>query len=247
MRSLARTRILALAGLMSLGRIADAQMLTTPTAVEAGRANATREELQRLAESQPVLAEAVRARLRDGDFRVGDRIVVVVEGDSTFHDTVVVTEGPAIKLLSLPEDSLRGVLRSELPAHLSGWMRKYYKNASVKATPLIRFGVLGEVNRPGYYRLPIDFSVSDAIMSAGGPTQRADMPRTILRRRAKEIVSRAAMRDAMTAGLTLDQLGADAGDELVVGARPERHWMNVVQVLTLITGLALSLQASRGF
>jgi hypothetical protein len=240
-----RIHALAVAALVFLCRAAGAQ---APSGADAGRPNAARQELERLAaQSSGVVSEALQARLREGDFRAGDRIVLVVQGDSTFNDTVVVSTGPTLRVLSLPEDSLRGVLRSELQPHLSAWVTRYYKNATVKATPLIRFGVLGEVNKPGYYRLPIDLAVTDAIMSAGGPTQRADIPRTVLRRNSRQLLSKSAVRDAMVAGMTLDQLGVDAGDELVVGAKPERRWMNIVQIATLITGLALSLTASRGF
>lgn len=241
-RSVAAMMAVALA---CLARDAAAQM---PLRGDAGRAGATRQELERLAEqSTGATSEAIRTRLRDGDFRAGDRIVLQVQGDSTLNDTVVVADGPTLKVLSLPEDSLRGVLRSELQQHLSAWVTRYYKNATVKATPLIRFGVLGEVNRPGYYRLPINIAVTDAIMSAGGPTQRADIPKTVVRRRSQELLSKAAMRDAMVGGLTLEQLGLDAGDELVIGARRDRNWMGIVQIATLVTGLALSVHASRGF
>jgi protein involved in polysaccharide export with SLBB domain len=228
--------------------LASAGVAQAPVRGDAGHANATRQELERLAQqSTGAMSESIRTRLRDGDFRAGDRIVLVVQGDSTLNDTVVVADGPTLKVLSLPEDSLRGVLRSELQPHLSAWVTRFYKNATVKATPLIRFGVLGEVNRPGYYRLPINVAVTDAIMSAGGPTQRADIPKTVVRRRSQELLSKGAVRDAMVGGLTLEQLGLDAGDELVVGAKRERQWMNIVQIATLVTGLAISVRASRGF
>ena len=220
---------------------------------EAGRANATRQELEQLAQeaerstARQHEAAAIRARLRDGDFRAGDRIVLAIQGDSALNDTVIVRPGPTLSVLSIPEDSLHGVLRSELQPHLAQWVMRYYKNATVRATPLIRFGVLGEVSRPGYYRLPIDVSIADAVMSAGGPTSRADMPRTIVRRRAREVLSKTAVRDAIGAGMTLDQLGLDAGDELVISAKPQRNWMNFVQIGSLVAGLVLSVQASKRF
>ena len=126
-------------------------------------------------------------------------------------------------------------------------MTRFYKSATVRATPLIRFGVLGEVTRPGYYRLPVDMSVSDAIMSAGGPTQRADMPKTIVRRRSHVLLSSTAVRDALAVGTTLDQLNLEAGDELVVNGKQDRNWMNVVQIASLVAGLVLSVAASRRF
>ena len=234
-----------------------------PVGESAGRANATRQELERMATdaeaiassgsagqvraAQRLAAAAIRQRLREGDFRAGDRIVLSIQGDSTLNDTVVVHPGPTLTILSLPEDSLRGVLRSELQPHLTALVTRFYKSATVRATPLIRFGVLGEVTRPGYYRLPVDMSVSDAIMSAGGPTQRADMPKTIVRRRSHVLLSSTAVRDALAVGTTLDQLNLEAGDELVVNGKQDRNWMNVVQIASLVAGLVLSVAASRRF
>ncbi|HEY8174214.1 MAG TPA: SLBB domain-containing protein [Gemmatimonadaceae bacterium] len=247
--------------LVVLSRLGGAQM---PIAADAGRANATRQELERIAadaesaasvavagqqlrESKLRAAAAIRERLREGDFHPGDRIVLAIQGDLSLNDTVVVRPGPALSVLSLPDDSLRGVLRSELQSHLATWVTHYYKNARVRATPLIRLGVLGEVNHPGYYRVPVDISVSDAIMTAGGPTQRAEMPRTVVRRRSSELLSKAAVRDAIAVGSTLEQLGLDAGDELLLSAKKERSWMNIVQIASLATGVVLSLNLSRRF
>jgi protein involved in polysaccharide export with SLBB domain len=89
--------------------------------------------------------------------------------------------------------------------------------------------------------------VSDAIMSAGGPTPRADMPKTVIRRRSRELLSKRAVRDAMVAGFTLDQLGVNPGDEIVVSTKSERNWMSMLQIATLITGAVLGVRASRGF
>jgi hypothetical protein len=244
-------RWVVLAALVGLGRGAAAQAAAGADA-GAGRPNATRQELEQLAleaerSARASEAAAIRARLRDGDFREGDRIVLTIEGDSALDDTVIVRPGPTLAVLSIPDDTLRGVLRSELQEHLSRWVMRYYKNATVRATPLIRFGILGEVTRPGYYRLPVDVSITDAVMIAGGPTSRSDMPRTIVRRRNREVLSKGVVRDAIAAGITLDQLGLDAGDELVVSPKPQRNWVTVVQMGSLVTGLLLSLQASRRF
>ncbi len=228
----------------------------------AGRPNATRSELQTLvaraeeeasasaldaearAEKQRVAA-ALRARLRDGDFEVGDRVVLAVRGDSALSDTLAVQAGRVLSLRNLPTLSLAGVLRSELRSHLVAQIARFVKDTAIQVTPLIRFGVLGEVARPGYYRLPADIPISDAIMAAGGPTPRADMPRTVVRRGSKELLSKGAVRNAMVAGVTLDQLNLGAGDEIVVSAKRERNrWQTAAQVAA-IAGVVLSLGVIR--
>src|SRR6056297_1383954 len=63
--------------------------------------------------------ERVRARLRDGDFRVGDRIVLDVQGEPQLPDTVSVEAGPKIVLPLFGDIGLSGVLRSEVEPHLT--------------------------------------------------------------------------------------------------------------------------------
>jgi protein involved in polysaccharide export with SLBB domain len=226
----------------------------------AGRPSATRGELERLAAraeeeassgaaSAQVRAEkqrevaALRARLREGDFEVGDRVVLEVPGDSALSDTFAVQPGRTLNLPKLPALSLAGVLRSELQSHLVTQVARFVRDTALRATPLIRFGVLGEVGRPGYYRLPADIPISDAIMAAGGPTARADVPRTVVRRGSKRLLSKGEVRKAMVAGSTLDQLNLRPGDEIVVGEQRERGWRAIAPVVALVSGIVLSLRA----
>jgi protein involved in polysaccharide export with SLBB domain len=226
-----------------------------------GRASATRGELESqaaraeeqaasLAVSAQVRAEkqreaaALRTRLREGDFEVGDRIVLAVQGDSALSDTLAVQPGRVLNLRGLPALSLAGILRAELRSHLVTQIAHFVKDTALRATPLIRFGVLGEVARPGYYRLPADIPISDAIMAAGGPTAHADVPKTVVRRGSKRFLSKGAVRKAMVAGVTLDQLNLGAGDEIVVGAKRERGWQTVAQIAALAS-VVLSLGVVR--
>jgi protein involved in polysaccharide export with SLBB domain len=230
--------------------------------VVAGRISATRAELDSLAvraeerASSAVTAQlraeqqreaaALRARLRAGDFEVGDRIILVVRADSTLSDTFTVQPGRTLNLPNFPPVSLAGVLRSELRSHLVTQVARFVKDTALRATSLIRFGVLGEVAHPGYYRLPADVPISDAIMAAGGPTAQADMPKTVVRRGSKEFLSKDAVRQAMVSGMTLDQLSLSPGDEIVVRAKRQRAgWQTVAQVAALASGLVLSLRALR--
>ena len=77
--------------------------------------------------------------------------------------------------------------------------------------------MFGEVAHPGYFALRSDVPITEAIMEAGGPTASADLQRSIVRRGAQEYRSSDDTRQAITGGLTLDQLGLSAGDELVIG------------------------------
>jgi protein involved in polysaccharide export with SLBB domain len=114
-----------------------------------------------------------------------------------------------------------GVLRSELQERVSSEVLKYVKAHQVDVTPLLRVGVLGAVARPGYFAFASDIPLTDAIMGAGGPTATADVDRSIIRRRNQQFRSSGETSKAIASGLTLDQFGLSAGDELVVGQRRE--------------------------
>jgi protein involved in polysaccharide export with SLBB domain len=181
-------------------------------------------------------AAAIRERLRDGDFQVGDRILLTVFTDVGHTDTVIVRDGRLIDLPGKAVLPLSGVLRSELKGLVTAEVLKYVKAERVDVTPLTRIGVLGEVARPGYFAFRSDVPITDAIMQAGGPTAAADIERTVVKRANREYRSADVTAQAVAKGLTLDQLGLSAGDELVVGRQRE--------ILSPSTSAALGLIAS---
>ena len=186
-------------------------------------------------------------RLEDGDFQPGDRILITVAHDSALSDTFTVQSQRALWLPKLPPISLRGVLRPELQPYLADQLAKYVKDTLVRATPLVLVGILGQVTRPGYYRLSLETPLGEALMAAGGPTPQADITHTTVRRGNRTIVSASTVRDAMVRRLPLSAIGVDPGDELVVAPPHTRNWGMIVQVLSVGTGLLLSLRALRVF
>lgn len=187
----------------------------------------------------PLQAAAIRQRLRDGDFQVGDRIVLTTFSDAARTDTLVVRAG---RLLDLPGKAvlpLSGVLRSELKDRVTTEVLKYVKATEVDVTPLTRIGVFGEVAHPGYFAFRSDAPLTDAIMLAGGPTGTADVQRTVVRRASREYRSADETRQAVAGGLTLDQFGLSAGDELVVGR--QRQFISAAN--TAVVGMLASLAA----
>lgn len=188
-------------------------------------------------------AAAIRQRLRDGDFQVGDRIVVTVQGETFLTDTFTVRTGRMVSFPNLPDISLQGVLRRELNDHLKREIGKYVRDPSVKATSLIRIAVMGEVARPGYYSVPSDYLASDAIMAAGGPTATAELKKSTLRRGDSVLLDRAGMQQAIASGATLDKLDVRPGDELVVGKKTTRNWQSVAYVVGSVLGIVGAIAA----
>src|SRR5688500_1066482 len=173
------------------------------------------------AASSALLAASIRQRLREGDFQPGDRVVITVVSDARHTDTAVVRAGRVLELPGKITVPLTGVLRSELEGVTSAEVLKYVKAQQITVTPLTRLAVLGEVMKPGYFALASDIPLTEAIMAAGGPTAKASIERTIVRRDNRVFRSADETRRAVTAGVTLDQFGLRAGDELVVRARRE--------------------------
>ena len=226
------------------------------------RAMASRRELDSLAklarasaESAGITAEQRSAfqryaadaqrRLDEGDFQPGDRIIVDVSGDSTVRDTFTVRPSQVLVLPNLPPIPLHGVLRSELRDHLAAHLHEFVKDTLVRASPLLLVGVLGEVARPGYYRMSLETSLGDALMLAGGPTHDADLTRMLVRRGNRTLIPPREIRTAMVRRVPLVQLGVDDGDELLVAGPRTRNWSLLLQLVGLGTGLLVALYTIR--
>lgn len=232
-----------------------------PQAVDA-RAHATRAELeaaavqaenasrqgkdQDLRRRNRTEADAMRTRLKSGDFLAGDRIVLVVRGDKALADTFTVRAGQMLRLPGMGDIPLAGVLRSELEPHLQKQLGRYIREPDFEATPLVRLGLFGQVQQPGFYWMPADVQLSDALMLAGGPTQSADLTRSSIKRNSVVLHQGKNARDVISAGRTLDQLNLRAGDEIVVGERRRRDWVNYLQAAGIIVGLVGVYAGTRG-
>jgi protein involved in polysaccharide export with SLBB domain len=190
-------------------------------------------------------AVELRARMRNGDFQAGDNILLQVRGDTTLSGTHIVQPSRTLVVASLPPIPLTGVLRSELQPYLASRLRVFVRDTLLRGTPFVRLGVLGEVAHPGYYRVTLDQTLSDALMAAGGPTAQADLPRTTLRRGDATVLTATVVRDAMIRELPLGNLDIDAGDELVVVPPKQRNWSLITQLAGLATGIVLTVQSLR--
>jgi protein involved in polysaccharide export with SLBB domain len=211
---------------------------------EAMQPMATRSDLTTLAdrlargsESDRSKASAMRARLREGDFRPGDRIRLVIDGNVTQDDTISVIAGSKVLLKDVGEIPLAGVLRSELQEHMTKHISKYIKDVRVRATPLVRLSILGPVGKPGFFYMPPDIPLGDAIMRAGGPGGNADLNKSVIRRNTTELYDSRNTRTAMNEGLTLDQLSLRDGDSIEVGEKSTGNWGKIVSGIGVATSL----------
>jgi len=187
-------------------------------------------------------AAAVRARLTDGDFQTGDRITLRVDGEQELTDTFTVGAGRRLTLPVVGTVDLTGVLRSELEPHLQQLIAKYVRNPVVHARSLIRVAVLGEVVHPGFFTLPSETVLTDAVMVAGGPTKDAKVRGVRILRGGAIIWDGKPLQEAMAAGETLDQLNLVAGDQVEVPAQGNGIFSGpAIYALSVFIGLAATI------
>jgi polysaccharide export outer membrane protein len=186
-------------------------------------------------------AELIRDRLDNGDFRVGDRIALRIEGEPDLPDTVVVQPGPVLVLPRMGDIPLAGVLRSELQDHLTQQLTRYIRDPVVTVQPMVRLAIEGEVGSPGFYVLPAEMLVSDMLMAAGGPAAGADLRKIRLIRGERVLLDGAELDRAIIDGRSLDQLNVRAGDRFSIGQQSDGSnvWGAVVRYGVPILSLLL--------
>jgi hypothetical protein len=241
-----RTILVAAVMLLSRADLASAQGYESmqPMATRADL-TAMADRLSRGSDSDRSKAAMLRTRLRDGDFQAGDRIRLVIDGSATQDDTLPVGAGSKIRIKEIGEISLAGVLRSELQGHLTKELSRYIKEVRVQATPLVRLSILGPVGKPGFFYMPSDIAITDAIMRAGGPGGNADLNRTVIRRSTTELYDSRNTRTALNEGLTLDQLSLRDGDSIEVGEKTGSNWQKIASIVGVAGTLVWAL--SYGF
>jgi protein involved in polysaccharide export with SLBB domain len=101
---------------------------------------------------------------------------------------------------------------------------------------------VGEVTHPGYYAVPIDLVLADALMLAGGATQEGRVDRLQIWRGSSSLWGGDRLQSQIARGATLDELGVRAGDRIEVPRRrdPEAKW-RIFGVLAATTAAVVAV------
>lgn len=205
-----------------------------------GPAYATRAALeQQVREQSGDEARMIRARLDSGDFRPGDRVLLIVEGERELSDTFTVGMATELSLPQIPPIPLAGVLRAELPGLLKQTLERYLKAPVVHVRSLIRIAVEGEVGHPGFYALPPETPVMDALTLAGGLTREARLEDARIDREGRVLMSGHVLEVAVRGGRTFDGMNLRAGDRIFVPRR--RNWNNAVQTVAILLTIPITV------
>jgi len=108
------------------------------------------------------------------------------------------------------------VLRAELQPRLTEEIARYIRDPVVQARALVGLAINGEVARPGYYSVPADAILPAVLTAAGGTTHDAKLNKLKIQRNGKTIWEGDALRQAMAAGSTVDDLELRPGDAIAV-------------------------------
>jgi polysaccharide export outer membrane protein len=178
-----------------------------------------------IAAAQPTAAQ----RQAEG-FQVGDRVLLSVEGDSVLSDTFSVIAGPALRLPVVGDIPLTGVSRADVEPHLTRALGRFLKDPVVRARALIRLSVVGQVTHPGFYAVPADLVLADALMAAGGPTTEASVEKLRIERGSGRLWDGNRLQAEIARGATVNDLGLRAGDRIVV-PRQRRDFESTVRII----------------
>jgi len=212
----------------------------TAQRIDPGPAYATRATLeQELRAGGSDGARLIRARLDSGDFRAGDRILLIVEGEKELSDTFTVSTGTALTLPQIGVVPLVGVLRAELMGRLTEALGRYLRAPVVHVRSLIRVAVEGEVTRPGFYALSPETPLMDALTAAGGLTREARLDKARVERDGSTILSGRVFESAVRSGRTFDGLNLRAGDRVYVPRRANVY--QSVQILAILLTVPITI------
>lgn len=189
------------------------------------------------------LSRLIHGRLSRGDFQAGDRVRLQVDSEPQLSDTFPVGPSQELVLPVVGVVSLHGVLRSELQDDMTREIGRYLRDPVVRAWPLIRVSVVGEVNKPGYYLLPPTSVVSDVLTAAGGPSQSAVVEKMWVERNGNHILEGQDLEQTIAAGRTLDDADIRPGDKFVVPAQGISNTFEIVRTVSILLSIPLTIYA----
>ena len=189
-----------------------------------------------------VAAAPLAAQSPNGNVvQVGDRLLLQVAGEQQLSDTFTVGEGPSITLPDFGAVPLAGIRRADVELYLRQQLAKYLKRPEVRARVLIRLSILGEVEHPGFYAVPADLVLADAMMRAGGPTREAAMPKMRIERDGRVMWEGGRLQRALGENLTIDQLDLHGGDRVVVPVLQRHDAEGVLRIVALLVTLPAAI------
>jgi len=162
----------------------------------------------------PAPARAQDFYASDPVLRAGDRIRLQVWRQPEFSGEFRVTADGTIAHPLLQSIVVRDRHIDQVEREISTFLREYLEVPALIVEGLVLVPVGGEVRSPDVYWFPLNTSIARAVALAGGPTQRGDLYKVILRRDGQPYTL-----DLNDPNLRFRDLEVRSGDEIVVERR----------------------------
>ena len=253
MASISLRKASAFVALLLLSALGSAHAQDTSTGFQAkrvdlqNRVGALETELAnpKLNSSRKKAAQAelavVRNRLEKGDFKTGDLLVITVNvEDKAVVDTATVRDNGMISISRVQDMSVTGLLRSEVLDKVKAQVSTYYRLPEVRVNFSTRLLVSGAVLRPGPVSVSPDRPLSEIITLAGAAPD-AKLDQLEVKRAGRTIISAKASKRMLIEGRTIEQVGIQNGDEVVVPKKRHWNWQLITQTLLLVSSLMFAL------
>ncbi len=254
-----RTSLVVGAALLLSSSVAAQQQTAQPSdSATAAKLTVTRDTLQAILQridsatgsdstkgdqKQRALGQQIRARMSRGDFLPGDRIKLLVDSEPQLSDTFPIGPSQEVVLPIVGVVSLHGVLRSELQTAMTRELGRFLRDPIVRATPLIRLSIAGEVARPGYYMMAPTAVLSDVVTAAGGTTQNAEVEKMYVQRGDDRLFEGQSLQGLISEGRTLDDASIRPGDKFVVPTRNSDSVFYTVRTISILLSIPLTIYA----
>jgi len=188
----------------------------------------------------PLAAQGAKPTAATG-FQVGDQISLQVEGDTLFSKTYTVGEGLVLTLPVIGAIPLAGVQRADVESYLTKQLARFLKEPMLHAKGLVRLSILGEVEHPGFYAVPADEVIGDALMVAGGPTRNAKVGDWRIERNGERVWDGDPLRQAIARNMTIDQMNLHTGDQIVVPLAVRRDAETTWRIIGILVTLPVAI------
>ena len=184
---------------------------------------------------------AVRSRLEKGDFKTGDLLVITVNvEDKPVVDTATVRDNGIISIQRFQDFSVAGLLRSEVLDGIKKHVSVYYRLPEVRVNFSTRLTISGAVGRPGPFSVSPDRPLSEVIALAGfAPNAKLDQLE--VKRAGRTIISTKDSKRLLIEGKTIEQVGIQSGDQVIIPAKRNLNWQLITQTLLIISSLMFAL------
>jgi protein involved in polysaccharide export with SLBB domain len=182
------------------------------------------------------LPPASSADGRTGEvLRVGDQVIVQVWRQPEFTGEFFVTERGGLSHPLLQQVIAHRRTPDELRSSLELFLSQYESEPSFVVEAFYRVIIGGEVRTPGVTYIRAGSVITDALILAGGPLERGDLTRVILRRDGQDYVGDLRSPTSQFRGIVLH-----SGDEIIL-ERDRRFFQDYVRPTVTFVGSLSSI------